>query len=121
PPGAVHRQRQGDRPVPDARPDPHADRGGHRPRTGTASATDRRPFDGLQPRRPGHHDRGGAVPGRVVGEEVRATADVLTPGGSVGPDSPDAFVRNTAVMSVGTAFSRVTGYLRLAAMAYALG
>lgn len=47
------------------------------------------------------------------------------------PDTPEgaefpaedsrAFVRNTAVMSVGTALSRVTGFLRLAAMAYALG
>ncbi|HZD18418.1 MAG TPA: murein biosynthesis integral membrane protein MurJ [Actinomycetota bacterium] len=36
-------------------------------------------------------------------------------------DSTRSFVRNTAVMSVGTAFSRVTGFLRLAAMAYALG
>lgn len=36
-------------------------------------------------------------------------------------DSTQAFVRNTAVMSVGTALSRVTGFLRLAAMAYALG
>lgn len=36
-------------------------------------------------------------------------------------DSTHAFVRNTAVMSVGTALSRVTGFLRLAAMAYALG
>lgn len=36
-------------------------------------------------------------------------------------DSQTAFVRNTAVMSVGTALSRVTGFLRLSAMAYALG
>lgn len=36
-------------------------------------------------------------------------------------DSTTAFVRNTAVMSVGTALSRLTGFLRLAAMAYALG
>ncbi len=36
-------------------------------------------------------------------------------------DSAGAFVRNTAVMSVGTALSRLTGFLRLAAMAYALG
>ena len=36
-------------------------------------------------------------------------------------DSQAAFVRNTAVMSVGTALSRVTGFLRLSAMAYALG
>jgi putative peptidoglycan lipid II flippase len=36
-------------------------------------------------------------------------------------DSTGAFVRNTAVMSLGTALSRITGFLRLAAMAYALG
>jgi putative peptidoglycan lipid II flippase len=36
-------------------------------------------------------------------------------------DSPEAFVRNTAVMTVGTALSRLTGFLRLAAMAYAIG
>jgi putative peptidoglycan lipid II flippase len=36
-------------------------------------------------------------------------------------DSARAFVRNTAVMSVGTTLSRTTGFLRLAAMAYAIG
>jgi putative peptidoglycan lipid II flippase len=36
-------------------------------------------------------------------------------------DSTRAVVRHSAVMSVGTALSRVTGFLRLAAMAYALG
>jgi putative peptidoglycan lipid II flippase len=69
-----------------------------------------------------------------VGEEVAATSDVVTPGGGrtgaspevptdSGPpdDSTGAFVRNTAVMSVGTTLSRLTGFLRLAAMTYALG
>lgn len=36
-------------------------------------------------------------------------------------DTPEAFVRNTAVMTAGTALSRLTGFLRLAAMAYAIG
>jgi putative peptidoglycan lipid II flippase len=36
-------------------------------------------------------------------------------------DSSRAFIRNTAVMSVGIALSRLTGFLRLAAMAYAIG
>lgn len=36
-------------------------------------------------------------------------------------DSAQAFIRNTAVMTVGTALSRLTGFLRLAAMAYAIG
>jgi putative peptidoglycan lipid II flippase len=36
-------------------------------------------------------------------------------------DSTRAFVRNTAVMTVGTTLSRTTGFLRLAAMAYAIG
>ena len=50
----------------------------------------------------------------------------MTPETPEGPDLPPedsqaAFVRNTAVMSVGTALSRLTGFLRLSAMAYALG
>jgi putative peptidoglycan lipid II flippase len=36
-------------------------------------------------------------------------------------DTPSAFVRHTAVMSLGTALSRITGFLRLTAMAYAIG
>jgi putative peptidoglycan lipid II flippase len=36
-------------------------------------------------------------------------------------DDPGSFVRNTAVMSVGTALSRVTGFLRIAAIAWAVG
>lgn len=47
-----------------------------------------------------------------MGEEVPAAEDL---------DTRSAFVRNTAVMSAGTALSRVTGFLRIAAMAYALG
>jgi putative peptidoglycan lipid II flippase len=58
----------------------------------------------------------------------------LTPGGSEPPSRPPAaraepppedstptFVRNTIVMSTGTAISRLTGFLRLSAMAYAIG
>jgi putative peptidoglycan lipid II flippase len=70
-----------------------------------------------------------------VGEEVPAgpdrTPDVMTdnttPGAAEPPapppseDSTRAFVRNTVVMSTGTALSRLTGFLRLSAMAYALG
>jgi putative peptidoglycan lipid II flippase len=37
------------------------------------------------------------------------------------PEDPSAFVRNTAVMSLGTALSRLTGFLRLTAAAAALG
>ena len=36
-------------------------------------------------------------------------------------DSRNTFVRNTAVMSVGTALSRITGFLRLSVAAWALG
>jgi len=59
-------------------------------------------------------------------QEVRATSDLVTPDTPEGVDLPPedsqaAFVRNTAVMSVGTTLSRVTGFLRLSAMAYALG
>jgi putative peptidoglycan lipid II flippase len=59
-----------------------------------------------------------------VGEEVPATSDLVTPGPSEPPppeDSTSSFVRNTVVMSIGTALSRVTGFLRLSAMAFALG
>ncbi|GBC86186.1 putative peptidoglycan biosynthesis protein MviN [bacterium HR12] len=62
-----------------------------------------------------------------MGEEVPATSDELTPLTSpetaeVRPeDSPAAFARNTAVMALGTTLSRVTGFLRVAAMAYAIG
>jgi putative peptidoglycan lipid II flippase len=54
-----------------------------------------------------------------VGKEVPASAEL-------GPPDPDeaearALVRSTAVMSVGTALSRVTGFLRVSAMAFALG
>ena len=37
------------------------------------------------------------------------------------PAVAETFVRDTAVMSIGTALSRVTGFLRLAAMVYAIG
>jgi putative peptidoglycan lipid II flippase len=53
-----------------------------------------------------------------VGEEVPATAERVNPDPA---DTPRAFVRNTAVMSAGTALSRLTGFLRLSAMAFALG
>jgi putative peptidoglycan lipid II flippase len=64
-----------------------------------------------------------------VGEEVPATSDVLTPETPEAPDTPEvtsedssrAFVRNTTVMSVGTSLSRLTGFVRLAALTYALG
>jgi putative peptidoglycan lipid II flippase len=47
-----------------------------------------------------------------MGPEVRAAEEL---------DTRSSFVRNTAVMSVGTALSRVTGFLRLTAMAFAIG
>jgi putative peptidoglycan lipid II flippase len=60
-----------------------------------------------------------------VGAEVHATSDRLTPPPAFEDESPEdsagAFVRNTAVMSLGTALSRVTGFLRLTAAAAALG
>jgi putative peptidoglycan lipid II flippase len=48
----------------------------------------------------------------------------VTPGPSEPPppeDSTRSFVRNTIVMSIGTTLSRLTGFLRLSAMAFALG
>lgn len=61
-----------------------------------------------------------------MGEEVPATSDVVTPetpeAAELPPeDSQAGFVKNTAVMSVGTTLSRVTGLLRVSAMAFALG
>jgi putative peptidoglycan lipid II flippase len=67
-----------------------------------------------------------------VGEEVRATANVVTPDPTAAPppevpepgpteDTTRSFVRNTLVMSVGTGLSRLTGFARLSAMAFALG
>jgi putative peptidoglycan lipid II flippase len=67
-----------------------------------------------------------------VGKEVPVPADDLTPGESaerpsapIPPpadgDTAEGLVRSTAAMAVGTALSRVTGFLRIAAMAFALG
>jgi putative peptidoglycan lipid II flippase len=67
-----------------------------------------------------------------VGQEVRATAEdddliAVPPPDEAevvdlpAEDSREAYVRNTAVMSVGTALSRLTGFLRLSAQTAALG
>ncbi|MEW6059675.1 MAG: murein biosynthesis integral membrane protein MurJ [Actinomycetota bacterium] len=61
-----------------------------------------------------------------MGQEVSATSDVLTPETPEAhelpsEDSQQAFVRRTVSMSVGTALSRVTGFLRVSATAFALG
>jgi len=68
----------------------------------------------------------------VVGKEATVPSEGLTPGEpgeDTGPttripadgDTAEGLVRSTAVMAAGTALSRVTGFLRLAAMAFALG
>ena len=56
-------------------------------------------------------------------EEVVPTSDDLEPGSAPLPagDAGGTFVRDTALMSVGTTLSRVTGYLRLSAQTAALG
>jgi putative peptidoglycan lipid II flippase len=71
-----------------------------------------------------------------VGKEVPASAEGLKPpetpeesgqspqevaGEAAAADTTRSFVRHSAVMSVGTGLSRLTGFLRVAAMAYALG
>jgi putative peptidoglycan lipid II flippase len=70
-----------------------------------------------------------------VGKEVPAsTEDVKPPetpdesgqspqdsAGEAAVDTTRSFVRHSAVMSLGTGLSRLTGFLRVAAMAYALG
>lgn len=61
------------------------------------------------------------------GKEVPATEDGLTAGeppeqqAERPDDGAGRLVRSTALMSVGTALSRLTGFLRVAAMAFALG
>ena len=65
----------------------------------------------------------------MVGKEVPASPQNVTPDdpGGPGPGVPGgdpedvSLVRSTSVMAVGTTLSRATGFLRLAAMAYALG
>lgn len=62
-------------------------------------------------------------------EEVDPTTDAVTPEGmtpdehaeGLPPDTTGSYVRNTAVMTVGTTLSRVTGYVRIAAQTAALG
>ncbi|MFN2589553.1 MAG: murein biosynthesis integral membrane protein MurJ, partial [Actinomycetota bacterium] len=56
---------------------------------------------------------GGGAPG--VGHPLEP------PGAEAAAVEAGAFVRHSAVMSVGTALSRVTGFLRVAAMVFALG
>jgi putative peptidoglycan lipid II flippase len=61
-----------------------------------------------------------------VVEEVVATADELTPDPPLSTDlapedSRQAFVRDTAVMSIGTALSRITGLVRVSVTFWALG
>jgi putative peptidoglycan lipid II flippase len=63
----------------------------------------------------------------VVGKEVPVPGDEVSgdrrepvPGPPDG-DTAEGLVRSTAVMAVGTTLSRVTGFLRVAAMAFALG
>jgi putative peptidoglycan lipid II flippase len=54
-------------------------------------------------------------------EAPPVTVEAGEPAAVPSQDSREALTRHTAVMSVGTALSRLTGFLRLTAMAYALG
>ncbi|HEX6263334.1 MAG TPA: murein biosynthesis integral membrane protein MurJ [Actinomycetota bacterium] len=61
-----------------------------------------------------------------MGKEVLAADDIVTGGppaeGPPPPGSqPEGLVRSTALMSVGTTLSRVTGFGRVAAMTFAIG
>jgi len=68
-----------------------------------------------------------------VVEEAGPTTDAVTPDGApaadppgeltpeLPPDTDTAYVRNTALMTVGTTLSRLTGYVRIAAQTAALG
>ncbi len=55
----------------------------------------------------------------MVGKGVAASAEDLTP--HEDGDTAEGLVRSGAAMAVGTALSRITGFLRVAAMAFALG
>ena len=64
----------------------------------------------------------------MVGKEVPVPDEDLSGEGAGPPpipspdgDTAQGLVRSTASMAVGTALSRVTGFLRVAAMAFALG
>ena len=57
----------------------------------------------------------------MVGKEVPAAEEDVSRPGDREPDTARSFVRHSAIMSVGTGLSRLTGFVRLAAMAYALG
>jgi putative peptidoglycan lipid II flippase len=65
----------------------------------------------------------------VVGKEAPVPPELTPSGEDSGPlppvptdrDTAEGLVRSTAVMAVGTTLSRVTGFLRVAAMAFALG
>ncbi|HEY6566440.1 MAG TPA: murein biosynthesis integral membrane protein MurJ [Actinomycetota bacterium] len=56
-------------------------------------------------------------------QEVHQTSEILTPPPAELPeqDSRATYARNTAVMTVGTTLSRLTGYVRIAAQTAALG
>ncbi|HEX9890842.1 MAG TPA: murein biosynthesis integral membrane protein MurJ [Actinomycetota bacterium] len=54
-----------------------------------------------------------------MGEEAAVDEDLTPP--TAGPPREGGLARSTALMSAGTALSRVTGFLRVAAMAFALG
>ena len=56
-----------------------------------------------------------------MGKEVPPSPEALSPGAGADLEGAGSFIRNSALMSVGTALSRLTGFLRVAAMAYALG
>ncbi len=57
-----------------------------------------------------------------MGQEVLPTSELITPDPELPVDhTREAFARNTAVMSVGTALSRLSGFLRLAFALWAIG
>ena len=51
----------------------------------------------------------------------RLTAEHVNAADEPPPDSRESLVRHAAVMTAGTALSRITGYLRLVALTAALG
>src|SRR4029079_8444317 len=88
------------------------------------------PVPGLQPGGAVRDHRRRRLPPGLVGPALGSPPSIPAPRPSDGTlmadepipaDTSQSFVRHSAVMSVGTALSRLTGFLRVAAMAFALG
>src|SRR5262249_19795865 len=115
-------------PVPDVRrgrpedgADPRPGAGARTVRSDRVPDDDLRAIDRVQPHRAVHHARRRAAARRARGEGVHPTSDLMPPEPGELAAADARFAKNTAVMSVGTALSRLTGFLRLSFAAWAFG